>query len=83
MKRISILMVLICLLSSYKEETLKLLFYNQDNSLDSGLMLTEEVGTMKDLLIESGFEVVIATISGEELKSDQINESRQNNSKIP
>lgn len=35
-------------------------------------MLTHEVGKMRELLKQSGFEVIIATISGEVLKADPI-----------
>lgn len=40
--------------------------------MDLGFMLTNEVGRMSELLKQAGFEVIIATISGEELKADQI-----------
>jgi 4-methyl-5(b-hydroxyethyl)-thiazole monophosphate biosynthesis len=72
MKRIILMLILVSFLFSFKKETPKVLLFIQDNSLDLGYMLTKEVSIMRDLLTQSGFEVVVATIAGVELKSDQI-----------
>jgi hypothetical protein len=58
--------------TSCKREVPKVLLFIEDNSVDLGYMLTHEVGKMSELLKQSGFEVTIATISGEVLKADSI-----------
>jgi len=58
--------------TSCKREVPKVLLFIEDNSTDLGYMLTHEVGKMSELLKQSGFEVTIATISGEVLKADTI-----------
>ena len=60
------------ILISCKREVPKVLLFIEDNSVDLGYMLTHEVGKMNELLKLSGFEVTIATISGEVLKADSI-----------
>lgn len=67
------MLVLISFLSSFKKEPPKVLLYIQDNSSDLGFMLPNEAGKMSELLKQAGFEVIIATISGEKLKTDEIN----------
>ena len=42
-----------------------LLIVNEEKSLDLELMLTEEVGVMRDMLSQAGFKVVVATGSGQ------------------
>lgn len=59
--------------TSCKREVPKVLLFIEDNSVDLGYMLTNEVGKMSELLKQSGFEVTIATITGEVLKADSIN----------
>ncbi len=59
--------------ASCKREVPKVLLFIEDNSMDLGYMLTHEVGKMSELLKQSGFEVTIATITGEVLKADSIN----------
>ncbi|MBG0858447.1 MAG: DJ-1/PfpI family protein, partial [Bacteroidales bacterium] len=59
--------------TSCKREVPKVLLFIEDNSVDLGYMLTHEVGKMSELLKQSGFEVTIATITGEVLKADSIN----------
>ena len=61
------------ILISCKREVPKVLLFIEDNSVDLGYMLTHEVGKMSELLKQSGFEVTIATITGEVLKADSIN----------
>ena len=73
MKRIILLLILISILPAFKIEKPKVLMFIQDNSMDQGFMLINEVAKMKEMLGQTGFEVIIATISGDELKSDQIN----------
>ena len=72
MKRIFLILTLISILPSFRIANPKVLLYIQDNSLDLAFMLTKEVGKMSELLKEAGFDVIIATISGDELKADQI-----------
>jgi len=48
----------------------KVLLYIRDGSGDLDYTLKEEVGVMKQLLEESGFTVVVATVSGESLSAD-------------
>jgi putative intracellular protease/amidase len=49
----------------YSQESNKVLLFIRDGSVDLEFMLTNEVGVMKDILEQSGFEVTIATVSGE------------------
>lgn len=63
---------LISILISCTREVPKVLLFIEDNSVDLGYMLTKEVGKMKEILKESGFEVTIATLSKEVLKTDSI-----------
>jgi putative intracellular protease/amidase len=73
MKRIILMLILISILTAFKTEKPKVLMFIQDNSMDQGFMLINEVVKMKEMLGQTGFEVITATISGDELKSDQIN----------
>lgn len=50
----------------------KVLMFIQDNSMDLGFMLTNEVGKMKQILEKSGLDVVIASISGEVMKAASV-----------
>lgn len=63
----------ISIFTSCKREAPKILLFIEDNSVDLGFMLTHEVGKMSELLKLSGFEVTIATITGEVLEADSIN----------
>lgn len=72
MKRLFFMFFSISILISCKKETPKVLLFIEDNSGHLGYMLTHEVGKMSELLKQSGFEVTIATISGEILKADSI-----------
>jgi putative intracellular protease/amidase len=69
MKKILLLMMIIIILPSFKIANPKVLMYIQDNSMDLGFMLTNEVMKMKDILEQSGFDVDVATISGETIKT--------------
>jgi putative intracellular protease/amidase len=46
-----------------------LMIVNEDQSADLELMLTKEVGVMKDLLQKAGFQVVVATASKRPLEA--------------
>jgi putative intracellular protease/amidase len=72
MKKITFLMAIVIILSSFKAENPKVLMFIQDNSYDQGYMLKNEAGLMKQILEQSGFTVEIATLSGETLKSDSV-----------
>ena len=72
MKRIILMLFLITIFFSFKNDTPKVLLYIEDNSMDLGFMLTHEVGKMRELLKQSGFEVTIATITGKVIKTDSI-----------
>ncbi|HLO60535.1 MAG TPA: DJ-1/PfpI family protein [Bacteroidales bacterium] len=72
MKKLTLLMIIPIILLSFKAETPKVLMFIQDNSYDTGYMLKNEAGLMKQILQESGFTVEIATLSGELLNSDSI-----------
>jgi putative intracellular protease/amidase len=72
MKKIILALMLMIVLPSFTKEKLKVLLFIQDNSMDLGYMLTNEVGTMKQILEQSGFIVEIATISGETLKTESM-----------
>jgi putative intracellular protease/amidase len=72
MKKIALLLMLIIILPSFKIANQKVLMYIQENSMDMNFMLTNEALKMKQLLEQAGFDVDIATTSGEILKTDQI-----------
>ena len=73
MKIKAVLLVLVVLLTltscGKEEETPKVLLFIRTGSYDLELMLTEEVGVMKNLLEQSGFEVVVATVSGKPIEA--------------
>ena len=61
----------ISILSSCKKESPKVLLYIRDGSGDIlEFMLTKEVGTMREIIEQSGFKIIIATVSGEVIKAD-------------
>ncbi len=72
MKRLYGLFVLLIVLVSCTQNAPKVLLFVRDGSPHLGYMLNKEVGTMKEILEQSGFKVTIATISGEVLKTDSI-----------
>jgi putative intracellular protease/amidase len=72
MKRLSVLLVLFAILVSCIKNTPKVLLFIRDGSPHLEYMLINEVGTMREILERSGFEVTIATVSGEVLKTDSM-----------
>jgi putative intracellular protease/amidase len=72
MKRLFFLFVLFSILVSCNKEVPKVLLFIRDGSPQLEYMLTNEVGIMSEILKVAGFEVTIATISGEVLKTDSI-----------
>ncbi len=68
MKRLFILLLLATVFTSCTKDTPKVLLYIRGDGLksyDLELMLTKEVGVMKEILEQSGFEVACASVSGE------------------
>jgi len=57
----------------YSQESNKVLLFIRDGSIDLEFMLTKEAGAMKDILEQSGFEVTIATVSGEPIVAGSTN----------
>jgi len=72
MKKIALILMAIIILPSFQTANTKVLMYIQDNSMDLNFMLTNEVAKMKQILEQAGFEVDIASISGEILKSESM-----------
>jgi putative intracellular protease/amidase len=73
-----ILAFLLCCTNGIQAQTMqpkieqKVLLFIKDGSPQLEYMLIYEVGTIKKMLKESGFEVTIATVSGDVLKTDSI-----------
>ena len=68
MKRLFILLLLTTVFASCAKDTPKVLLFIRGDGLKSSaleLMLTKEVGVMKEILEQSGFEVAVASVSGE------------------
>jgi putative intracellular protease/amidase len=74
MKKMILFSVLACFLAglsvftpfAWAEQNRKvLLIVNEQKSADLELMLTKEVGVMRDMLNQAGFKVVAATVSGQ------------------
>jgi putative intracellular protease/amidase len=72
MKKLFLLIIMVGLFISCKKEAPKVLLYIEGESGQLGYMLTHEVGKMKEILTQSGYEVKIATLSGEILKIDSV-----------
>ena len=72
MKRLFLLFILCSILVSCHKSTPKVLIFIRDGSPQLEYMLTNEVGIMSEILKLGGFEVIIATISGEVLKAGSI-----------
>lgn len=72
MKRLFFLFLLCSILVSFDDKAPKVLLYIEENSGQLEYMLTHEVSKMKEILEHSGFEVTIATLSGEILKTNSI-----------
>ena len=76
MKRLFILLLLATVFTSCTQDTPKVLLYIRGDGLksyDLELMLTKEVGVMKEILEQSGFEVAVATVSGDLISADSTN----------
>jgi putative intracellular protease/amidase len=72
MKQLILLLLSATLIASCSKENLKVLLFVTDGSRDLELMLSKEVIVMKDILEQSSFEVVIATLSGEPISVDTV-----------
>jgi protease I len=72
MKKLFCLLLLSGFLVSFSTDAPRVLLYLEDNSAELQYMLIHEVGQMKEILEHSGFQVSIATLSGEILKTDSI-----------
>jgi protease I len=70
MKKLLCLLVFSGFLVSFTRETPRILLYLQDNPAELQYMLIHEVGKMREILEHSGFQVTIASLSGELLKTD-------------
>jgi protease I len=64
--------MLCSILVSFDKDAPKVLLYIQDGSMGLEYMLMHEVGKMQQILKQAGFEVTIASISGEVLKTDSV-----------
>jgi len=65
MKQLFLLLLSVIVFASCAEDTSKVLLFIPDGSVDLEFALTKEAGVMKDILEQSGFEVAVATVSGE------------------
>jgi putative intracellular protease/amidase len=72
MKRLLCLSLLFSFLVSFNNNAPKILLFIKEGSPQLEYMLTNEVGKISEIIKQSGFEVSIATISGEVLKSGSI-----------
>jgi protein deglycase len=72
MKRLLLLFMLCCIMVSFVKSAPKVLLFIKEGSPQLEFMLTNEVGKITEIIKQSGFEVVVATISGEELKTGSI-----------
>jgi putative intracellular protease/amidase len=65
MRPLLLLLLAVTLFCSCATETPKVLLFVTDGSRDLELMLTKEVLVMDEMLQQSGFEVVVSSLSGE------------------
>lgn len=72
MKQLFFLLLSVTLLVSCGGDRQKVLLFITDGSRDLKYMLTEEVIVMKVLLEQSGFQVAMATLSGETISVDSV-----------
>lgn len=72
MKKLLCLLVLWGILVSYTKDTPRILIFLQDNPAELQYMLIHEVGKMREILEHSGFQVTIASLAGEILKTDSV-----------
>ena len=73
MKRLLMLSLLVVVFASCVERTPKVLLYVRGDGLntpDLDYMLRKEASVMKETLEQSGFDVVVATVSGVQISSD-------------
>ena len=72
MKKLFCLFLLSGFLSSFSTDAPRVLIYLQDNSAELQYMFIHEVGQMREILENSGFQVSIATLNGEIMKTDSV-----------
>jgi putative intracellular protease/amidase len=72
MKKLFCLLLLSSILVSFEKSAPKVLLFIKEGSSQLEYMLTNEVGKMSELIKQAGFDVIITTISGEELKEGSI-----------
>ncbi len=72
MKKIILLILAAAFFIFCGKDNPKVLLFITDGSRDLELMLTKEVVIMKEILEQSGFEVVIATLSAEPVSVDSL-----------
>jgi putative intracellular protease/amidase len=72
MKRLFVLFMVCGILVSFDKSVPKVLLFIKDGSQQLEYMLTNEVGKMSEIIKQSGYEVIISTISGEVLKAGSI-----------
>lgn len=68
-----LLLFLTCLMLASCSKSHKVLIFVRDGSTNLKFMLENELGMMKNLLTDAGYEVNIATITGEQIVNDSIN----------
>jgi putative intracellular protease/amidase len=64
--------MLCSILVSFDRTAPKILLFIQDGSMGLEFMLIHEVGKMKQILKQAGFEITTATMSGEIIKTDSV-----------
>lgn len=72
LRQIYLLLISAAFIVSCARDNPKVLLFITDGSRDLELMITEEVLVMNEILEQSGFEVVISTLSGETISVDSI-----------
>lgn len=65
-------LIFICSILTTSAKSHKVLLFIRDGSPQLEFMLTNEVGPMKELIEKSGYNVIIATISGETIKAGSV-----------
>jgi putative intracellular protease/amidase len=73
MKQLILVLLSVIVFASCAEDTSKVLLFIPDGSVDLEFALTKEAGVMKDILEQSGFEVAVATVSGEPIVAGSTN----------
>jgi 4-methyl-5(b-hydroxyethyl)-thiazole monophosphate biosynthesis len=72
MKKLIFLLMLSGILVAFSRSAPKVLIYVKEDSEQLAYMLTNEVGKMKDILKEAGFDVITASMSGEIIKDGSV-----------